>query len=565
MDFVTKSLAQLSELFRSMTVGARITAGLLLVLVVVSVTYLFRYQTYGGGVYLMNGETFTQSQINTMEAAFSQANLNGWENDGNRIRVPRSQKAAFMAALAEKGALPRNFLEILEKSVSQTNIWDDRQTREARLKVAKQQELSAIIGAMRGIQVAAVLWDSEKASSGASILKQVINTASVSVKPLGSTELTGNLVSAIRNLVSSSIAGLKPDNVVVTDLNTGRAYRGDGENGGDPGSGDPYTTRKQWHEQQYTTKILQALSYVPRVSVVASVELDKEKHHKQMKVVHDPKTVPMQVIDKSRARSHDGAAPGGRAGFTANQPQAIQPVTSTKGPHEEEDESERTEYNAISSETLERDRVGLTPTRVTVSVQVPSSYFLKVWQERNPVQPGTPAKPPAAADLELVRTQEVAKIEKCIAPLLPPLENLNPTTPDTTKLVTVTEFQDITPETIPLPDMKDNVLQWLQQHWTTLGMVLLGAISLSMLRSMARSGPASAETPARPTPAAAAAAATAAAAAAVAEAEAESIAERRLRRLSGGGPSLRDELSEIVKEDPDAAANILKLWIGNAT
>ena len=42
----------------------------------------------------------------------------------------------------------------------------------------------------------------------------------------------------------------------------------------------------------------------------------------------------------------------------------------------------------------------------------------------------------------------------------------------------------------------------------------------------------------------------------------ETTAARRLRRMSGKGPSLRDELSEMVKEDPDSAANILRSWIG---
>ena len=40
--------------------------------------------------------------------------------------------------------------------------------------------------------------------------------------------------------------------------------------------------------------------------------------------------------------------------------------------------------------------------------------------------------------------------------------------------------------------------------------------------------------------------------------------EHRLSRFAGSGRSLRDELSELVKEDPDAAANILKGWIGSA-
>ena len=49
MDFLNKSFAQLSELFRSMTPGARITTGLLLAVVVVSMGYLFRQSAAGPG------------------------------------------------------------------------------------------------------------------------------------------------------------------------------------------------------------------------------------------------------------------------------------------------------------------------------------------------------------------------------------------------------------------------------------------------------------------------------------------------------------------------------------
>jgi len=40
--------------------------------------------------------------------------------------------------------------------------------------------------------------------------------------------------------------------------------------------------------------------------------------------------------------------------------------------------------------------------------------------------------------------------------------------------------------------------------------------------------------------------------------------EARLRRFGGQGPSLRDELAEVVREDPDAAAGILRGWINAA-
>jgi flagellar biosynthesis/type III secretory pathway M-ring protein FliF/YscJ len=38
----------------------------------------------------------------------------------------------------------------------------------------------------------------------------------------------------------------------------------------------------------------------------------------------------------------------------------------------------------------------------------------------------------------------------------------------------------------------------------------------------------------------------------------------RLSRFNKTGRSLRDELSDLVQEDPDAAANILKSWIGQS-
>jgi flagellar biosynthesis/type III secretory pathway M-ring protein FliF/YscJ len=44
--------------------------------------------------------------------------------------------------------------------------------------------------------------------------------------------------------------------------------------------------------------------------------------------------------------------------------------------------------------------------------------------------------------------------------------------------------------------------------------------------------------------------------------EAAASVANRLSRFAKTGRSLRDELSELVEEDPDAAANILKAWIG---
>ena len=186
---------------------------------------------------------------------------------------------------------------------------------------------------------------------------------------------------------------------------------------------------------------------------------------------------------------------------------------------------------------------------------IPISYFKKVWQERNPTAEGKESKGPDQAALDQIRTEVSAMVQKHVAPLLPPAEGVA----DPTELVTVSTFQDIPGKEIPAPSTAQSALAWLGEYWSMLGMIGVALVSLMMLRSLIRSAPSTPEThvqcrrsptrrmsrrrgrrnlPRQPRP--------------------------RLKRFTGGGPSLRDELSEMVKEDPDTAANILRGWISNA-
>ena len=95
MDFLNKAFAQFNDLFRSMSPGGRITAGLLLVVAVVSVGYLFQSQVGGGDDYLFGGESIPTPTLQKMEEAFGKAGLNGFTIEGSRVKVPRAQRAAY--------------------------------------------------------------------------------------------------------------------------------------------------------------------------------------------------------------------------------------------------------------------------------------------------------------------------------------------------------------------------------------------------------------------------------------------------------------------------------------
>src|SRR3972149_7049594 len=121
MDFLNKAFAQVVDLFRSMAPGARLTAGLLLIVVVVSLGYLFTHEISGPGADLMHGVPISASQLPAMEAAFGKAKLTGYKIDGTRILVPRGQEATYMAALADAKALPVDFSTVMDDDLNNSS------------------------------------------------------------------------------------------------------------------------------------------------------------------------------------------------------------------------------------------------------------------------------------------------------------------------------------------------------------------------------------------------------------------------------------------------------------
>jgi flagellar M-ring protein FliF len=555
MDLFNKAFSQLSDLLRSMTPGGRLTAGLLLVVVVVSLGYLFQHQMSGPDGFLMNDEPIPASCLPAMEAALGKANLT-YTAEGGRIRIPRGQQAAYMAALADAKALPPNFGSALRGAMDAGSPFESPKQRELRFKIALQEELSRIIRQMTGIEEADVLIDS-KPQPGLS--QEQLVTASISVKPQGTEPLDPSRVPAIRGLVVGAIAGLKPESVIVTDLNGPRVYPGDPRQGGDGGE-NLYLATNAAYERALKGKLLGALGYIPSLTVEVTVELDRERSSRSQSLKVDPKTVSLRTTEKTTTKTRDGTSGGGggRPGFqAANTPAALASSPAGKGSREEEENSNSDQVNEpILREHIEKETVGLTPKRATVSVGIPSSYFEKVWHERNPAKEGEEPKTPDLAALDAMREEVLGQVRKQVTALLPPLPP--EAAQNTTDLVTITTFQDIKPGPLPGPSTVQKVLAWLGQHWSTLGLIGLVGAGLLMLCSMVRGVP-----PPEPSSVPLRIAASPEVQSQPGETP-ETVAAKRLRRLVGGGPNLRDELSELVKEDPDAAANILRTWIGQA-
>jgi flagellar M-ring protein FliF len=552
MDFLNKAIAQLSDLFRSMTPGARITAGLLLAVVVISVGYLFQHSATGPDTYLFGGEPISSGQLDRIEAAIAKAGLSDFQREGFRIRVPSGQQAKYLAAVADAGALPPNFNTILENALNQGGPWESREATRERLKVAKQQTLSEIVRAMPWVENAIVLYDEHESRGLRAVepIKQV--TASVSVKPIGGEMLTAARAKNIQRLVAHSV-NMKPSDVGITNLGDG------GPAGAESGItydsiDDEYLKTKVLFESQKRESILGALRDIPGVSVEVNADFDDTVEETTHTAKPDPKTA--AKTESSTTEDITSSAPdtGGQPGASAQGPNR-QVATQTQSVPQSRTHNEATRTdNVVGIEDSRVVKKGYTPKEVWATVSVPGSYIKSLWTARNP----TATAPPKPEDLATVQTDAIQKVENIVDTLLLLQANKGE---NTYKHVHVVVLDSLPTPTIEAPSMASQAMAWTGRYWNSLAMLGVAMFSLLVLRSVVNGKPSELKS-ASSAPAASLTLQDDETSASAEGGDADEAGRPKLRLKKG--TSVKDDLVEIVREDPDAAADILRSWIAKA-
>lgn len=558
MDVLNKSLASLGDLFRSMTPGARLTAGLLLAVVVVSMGYLFQQRASGPDAYLFGGRALSEGELTTVEAAIALAGLNGAVRDGNRIRVPAGQQAAYLAAVADGGALPPDFNRILEEALGKGSAWETREQTRERLKIARQQTLSEIVRSMNWVENAVVLYD-ERDSRGLRELTSVKQaSASVSVQPIGGEVLTAQRIRNIQKLVAHAV-NMKQEDVAITNLGDGGIYGSDSEITPDIFEDGSLMHTKVAFEAQKRDSIMKALRDIPGVRVEVSADFDTTYEDTTHTVKPDPKAV---VASESTTRESATQGPppyGGPPGVTSNGPganrqalnQPAAPVVESKTIKDTSDT-----INRVGMEENRTFRKGYTPREVWATVVIPSTYVEGLWKLKNP----TATTPPKSEDLAPIKGDITTNVEDIVEPLVKLQINRGQ---NQIKYVRVKVIDSLPAPAIAPPSFATTATSWVSRYWSTLGMLGIAMFSLLVLRSVVNSKPSDiGGTPAAGAPTLMLHADESAATTNATTSDEPSNERPRLRLKKGHSP--KDELVDIVREDPDAAADILRSWIGKA-
>ncbi len=553
MDFLNNAISQLRDLFKGMTPGSRMTAGMLLALIVVSLFYLFAYQGRTADRYLFGSREFSDKDIATMQRAFSVENLDRYMLDGKRIRVPGGELNSYMKALDKAEFLPADIeADITAIRERGSSFLESEKEKEFWRGQAQQQKLARAIAKRPEIGGATVQYREVKTRGFPPVVER---KATVVVWGANNQPIDRATAKTIRSTASFWF-GIRPEDVAVNDVN-GITYSDMDDADGLSKEARMYAVAKANYETEFRIKIQNALSVFPGVVATVNAVLDPSIFNESTKVIVDPQATAVQSSSFSKNRDSRPAA-GGRPGAETNQVRSNEPRTlaSLNTQQTTSDETGEQQVSVTGHEVTTERTAALRPKVVTATVSIPKSYFKAVWHERNPTAEGATPTTPQQSDLDKIEAEIIKQIQDKVVTVLPPLEaGANPF-----PQVEVSSYDDLPAEPIEPPSMATTTMAWFSTNWRTLGLFALGLISLFVLRGMIRSV----------TPATASAAAQTMPTDAQATDEEESEHEDEEtpavlhRRAPATGVSLRDELTNMVREDPDAAANVLRTWIGDA-
>lgn len=490
---------------------------------------------------LFTSDSLSDDEITKVLSAFSSARLNGWKVDYNRIYVPATSRDEYYRAVEAAGALPLQEGSILEKIQEQASPFSSNSSRIAREDHGKELDLGKKIATYPNVLRASV--EHDRLSQG--FQSNVKQTASVVVVPKGSAPLAPELIAEIRKMVCGSYAGMSIDDVTVTDINAGGSGGLDEDN-------PLFSARKKW-EKWFTSKAQNILADFGPLSIDATVDIDPKMGHENAKLAYDQAPTALQENSAQTTTESTRPAPNGVPGAATNGPGmkavAIDPVAQVSKTTQKSESTMK-----VTGENFEQSRTAdFQPTRVSYSVGVPESYYEQIWRSEQLRK--DPSLDPTT--LGTMTVDERANLKKTTADQikLALSPTLLPAAPGEDKfpMIEVWDYRDLAQPAAPEASQIAAAMSWLASSWQTLGLFALALVALLVARGVAKMGTGGVrpefaegfglEIPQTPMP--------------------RPIVEEGESgpKLTITGQNLKTELSQMVSNNPEAAANVIRKWI----
>lgn len=570
MNTLSQIGKQISEVFTTMTPASRIMAGLMLAVVVISLGWIINVQQTSSYEYLFGGQIFSEYELKRAEQAFGDASLRDYKRDGMRISVPAGEKDVYLKALSTSNALPQEWGSHIDRALSSTNPFESTELLAMRHQAALDRELARQFETMPDVENASVRYSEERRGFG----RETQKSANVAVRALGNKAIDNNVLKSIAETTASYYAGLKLDDVLVTDLGSGRYYR----SSSDPNSPDqhPYLQAQAEWELKYEEQLRKLLNIYGDVKLAVAVELDPTLQKESEQLKYDPTITTLQSStskkDIENSKPSIGGRPGAEPNVASNTPMSVTPAAIQAMQSAKTKETAENVQGVTGHEATVTKRAGLVPQRVSITVGIPESYYRKVWLARylnaNPDKTADDMPPLAETELSKLETEAQSNVRSAVESLLLAARAGDDRFPN----LQVYSYPDLPGPPVVLPTTSELATTWLAQSWSTLALMGIVLIALAMMFTWVRSQTVTSREREFSEGFGLSIPPEMADQLDLGELPEDSEEEGAMvgdgldsaRKVVVRGAEMKSDLSTMVKENPDAAVNLLKTWIGEA-
>lgn len=398
MERLRQLIIYINSQLALLSVSQRLAIGLCVALIVGSLLWLLQWSVQPDLTPLLSKD-LTYAELETVETSLK-ANKIAYEVHGTRIFVTPSERHNALRVAHAAGALPEGSLFDMEAVIKNQNPFQSPEAREYAQNYAKGNELAKIISTAPAVKSASVIVNprSKRRLGGQSDTP----TASVSVTLQSGVEMTPDMVESFAKLVSGAVSGLKPYDVAITDARTLRSFSVPRPQDAAPFD---YMQLVKQRETHLRSKILNKLADIPGAQVEVTVELDTSKRVTQ-NIRHD---TPQPKTETRETSENASASQPTEPGVQPNLGQALTANAGGQNSTSENSAVENFEPKVSQTETVEH--LPYATKSVTAAVGIPRSFIAGIVTNRFPDKKNAKDDDP---EFVTARDEQVARVKRSI-------------------------------------------------------------------------------------------------------------------------------------------------------
>ncbi len=543
MDFFKTQLDRIQQQLSGLSSSQKMLTASLVAIMVMTLLWWGRYAGQAEMEPVLN-QTLSEDDLTRIGSSLSSKGIDYKVVDG-KVLVPAERKFQVLAELGFSQTLPRNTTAGFDEIIEKIKPWAPATERDAMYNHAREMTLADVIGRFPNVAQAKVMINPtrERHFGG-----NVEPSASIMIETRDSMPAGKKLVEAAADMVVGAVAGLSKTHVKVAV--NGSAQRVSSPEGGGIEGGDELMDLVARNERRFEEKIANQFNYISGFLVSVTVKINTQTLESESTEYDKEKTFNKELKTSSHTSETSTPSQSGEPGINSNSGMEVTAIPASGTVNTESQET--SEYEILPSKTHKaiKDIPGAA-SAIAAAVRVPRAYFITVLKNAD-------GKDPDKAAVDQLIATELPKIREAVKSC---------TALKSDSDVSVDTYSDVMPmlvATAAIPSSGTALTSSLAGRTKEIALGALAVISLFMVSMMVRKG----------TPAPIVAAPVVAMATPVLEGGEAVAGEVGSGSTLLGGMELDDDavrtqqmldqVSTMVGDNPDGAANVVKRWLNRS-